>query len=86
MVWATRYFREQLRGRRFILFTDHKPLATCAQAQSKCLTELQRLSLEFDFAIQHIKGINMHAYFLSRLVTFTSYVMHDLQFPNIMRT
>ena len=27
-VWATRYFREQLRGRRFILFTDHTPLAT----------------------------------------------------------
>ena len=66
MVWATRYFREQLRGHRFILFTDHKPLATCAEAQGKSLTELQLLSLEFDFAIQHKKGINMPADFLSR--------------------
>ena len=28
MVWATRYVREQLRGQRLILFTDHKPLQT----------------------------------------------------------
>ena len=66
MVWATRYFREQLRGRRFILFTDHKPLATCAEAQGKSLFELQLFSLEFDFVIQHKKGINMPADFLSR--------------------
>ena len=66
MVWATRYFREQLRGRRFILFTDHKPLATCTEAQGKSLTELQLLSLEFDLVIQHKKGINMPADFLSR--------------------
>ena len=39
IVWATRYFREQLRGHRFILFTDHKPLATCAEAQGKSLTD-----------------------------------------------
>ena len=66
MVWATRCFREQLRGRRFILFTDHKPLATCAEAQGKSLTKLQLLLLEFDFVIQHKKGINMTADFLSR--------------------
>ena len=66
MVWATRYFCEQLRGRRFILFTDHKPLATWAEAQGKSLTELQLLSLEFDFVIQHKKGINIHADFLSQ--------------------
>ena len=66
MVWATRYFCEQLRGRRFILFTDHKPLATCPEAQGKFLTELQLLSLEFDFVIQHKKGSNMPADFLSR--------------------
>ena len=66
MVWATRYFQGHLQGQRFILFTDHKPLQTCADLPaSKTLTELQQLALEFDFIIQHKKGINMPADFLS---------------------
>ena len=67
MVWATRYFQGHLQGQRFILFTDHKPLQTCADLPAnKTLTELQQLALEFDFIIQHKKGINMPADFLSR--------------------
>ena len=54
MVWATHYFQNHLRGQQFILFTDHKPLQTCAHLPaSKTLTELQQLALEFDFIIQH---------------------------------
>ena len=87
MVWATRYFQDQLRGQQFILFTDHKPLATCAEAQGKSLTELQLLSLEFNFVIQHKKGINMPADFLSRsgleleihAINFTPTSMADYQ-------
>ena len=67
MVWATRYFQNHLQGQRFILFTAHKPLQTCADLPAnKTLTELQQLALEFDFVIQHKKGINMPADFLSR--------------------
>ena len=67
MVWATRHFQEHLRGQRFILFTDHKPLQTCSDAPAtKSLTELQQLALEFDFVIQYKKDINMPADFLSR--------------------
>ena len=67
MVWATNYFQIHLRGQQFILFTDHKPLQTCADLPAnKTLTELQQLALDFDFIIQHKKGINMPADFLSR--------------------
>ena len=56
MVWATNYFQNHLRGQQFILFTDHKPLQTCADLPAnKTLTELQQLALEFDFIIQHKK-------------------------------
>ena len=74
MVWATHHFKEHLKGQRFILFTDHKPLQTCADAPStKMLSELQQLALEFAYVIQHKKGINMPAGFLSRLaVEFNS--------------
>ena len=52
MVWATRYFHDQLRGQQFILFTDRKPLQTSADLPaSKPLTELQQLALDFDFII-----------------------------------
>ena len=30
IVWATHHFKEHLRGQKFIFFTDHKPLQTCA--------------------------------------------------------
>ena len=67
MVWATQHFKEHLRGQCFIQFTDHKPLQTCADAPSvKTLSDLQLLALEFDFVIQHKKGINIPADLLSR--------------------
>ena len=67
MVWATRHFQDHLKGQRFILFTDHKPLQTCADAlATKTLTDHQQLALEFDFVIQYKKGINTPADFLSR--------------------
>ena len=78
MVWATRYFQSHLQGQRFILFTDHKPLQTCADLPAnKTLTELQQLALEFDFIIQHKKGINMPADFLSR--SNNTLVVHAIQ-------
>ena len=67
MVWATRHFQDQFGGQNFILFTDHKPMQTCANVPAnKTLTQLQQLALEFNFVIQHKKGINMLADFLSR--------------------
>ena len=66
MVWATHHFKEHLRGHQFILFTDHKPLQTCADLPAnKTLTELQQLALDSYFIIQHKKGFNMPADFLS---------------------
>ena len=65
-VWALKLFKEHLRGRRFILFTDHKPLQKVADAKVKTLNDLQALSLELDFITQHKQGIHVPADFLSR--------------------
>ena len=66
MVWATPHFQDQFGGQNFILFTDHKPMQTCANVPAnKTLMQLQQLALEFNFVIQHKKGINMLADFLS---------------------
>ena len=66
-MWATRHFNDHLQGQQFILFADPKPLQTCADLPANTtLTELQQLALDFDFVIQHKKGINMPADFLSQ--------------------
>ena len=67
-VWAIQLFADHLRGRRFVVFTDHKPLQKVALARSKILNSFQQLALEFDFITQHKKGINMPADYLSRAI------------------
>jgi RNase H-like domain found in reverse transcriptase len=56
-VWGMDFFKEYLKGKRFILYTDH----------SKTLNRLQTALLEHDFVIQYKKGSNMPAEYLSRL-------------------
>jgi hypothetical protein len=64
--WAIKTFADHLRGQRFILFTDHRPLQKVAMAPAKILNGFQMLGLEFDFVTQYKKGINMPADFLSQ--------------------
>jgi hypothetical protein len=66
-VWGMDFVNEYLKGKRFILYTDHKPLEKLGHLHSKMLNRLQTALLEHDFVIQYKKGSNMPADYLSRL-------------------
>jgi hypothetical protein len=61
------FFNEYLKGKRFILYTNHKTLEKLGHLHSKTLNRLQTALLEHDFVIQYKKGSNMPADYLSRL-------------------
>ena len=67
-VWGMEHFSTHLRGRKFTLFTDHRPLEKLGTVHSKTLNRLQQAMTEFDFVIQYKKGEEMPADFLSRNV------------------
>jgi hypothetical protein len=60
-------FNEYLKGKQFILFTDHKPLEKMGHLHTKTMNRLQAALLEHDFVIQYKKGEIMPADYLSRL-------------------
>lgn len=64
--WGMDFYNEYLKGKRFVLFTDHKPLEKLGHLHRKTLNRLQLAMLEYDFVIQYKQGINMPADFLSR--------------------
>ena len=66
-VWGMEVFNEYLRGKQFILFTDHKPLEKLGHLHTKTLNRLQTALHEHDFVVQYKKGTNMPADYLSRL-------------------
>lgn len=67
-VWAMGHFDSYLRGRKFTLFSDHRPLENLATVHKKTLNRLQEAMLEYDFVIKHKSGDEMPADFLSRNV------------------
>ncbi len=66
-VWGMDFFNEYLKGKRFILYTDHKLLEKLGHLHNKMLNRLQTALQEHDFVIQYKKGSNMLADYLSRL-------------------
>jgi hypothetical protein len=56
VVWAIEYYQEHLRGRRFILYTDHKLLESLGTLHTKTLNRLQLAMMDFDFEIRNKKG------------------------------
>jgi hypothetical protein len=63
-------FNEYLRGKQFILFTDHKPLEKLGHLHTKMLNRLQAALLEQDFVVQYKRGTSMPADYLSCLPAF----------------
>jgi hypothetical protein len=61
------HFNEYLKGKKFILYTDHKPLEKLGHLHSKTMNRFQTALLEHDFIIQYKKGSDMLADYLSRL-------------------
>ncbi len=66
-VWGMEILNEYLRGKQFILFTDHKPLEKLGHLHTKTLNGLQTALLEHDFVVQYKKGTTMPADYLSWL-------------------
>jgi hypothetical protein len=65
--WNIEYFSHYLRGKPFILYTDHAPLTKLSTVHSRTLHRLHHLLNEYSFEIRHIEGKkNSVADFLSR--------------------
>jgi hypothetical protein len=71
-------FNEYLKGKKFFLFTDHKPLEKMGHLHTKTMNRLQAALLEHDFVIQHKKGEIMPADYLSRLPSSQSNDISDI--------
>ena len=70
IVWATKYFRPYLYGRRFKIFSDHKPLVWILNVKDRGSRLLRwRIHLaEYDYEITYRRGSqNTNAYALSRI-------------------
>ena len=64
--WAIDHFDVYLRGRRFTLYTDHKPLETMKTIHQKTMNRLMERLNMYDFDLQYKKGTEMPADILSR--------------------
>jgi RNase H-like domain found in reverse transcriptase len=71
-VWGMDHFNEYLKGKKFILYTDHKPLENLGHLHSKTMNRFQTALLEHDFIIQYKKGSDMPANYLSTLSATTN--------------
>ncbi len=69
-VWGMEVFNEYLRGKQFVLFTDHKPQEKLGHLHTKTLNHLQAALLGHDFVVQYKRGTTMPADYLSRLPAF----------------
>lgn len=72
IVWAVKYFRPYLFGKKFKIFTDHKPLIYLFSMTnpSSRLTKFRLLLEEYDFEINYVKGKdNVVADALSRITS-----------------
>ena len=68
-VFGIEHFSSYLKGRRFDLLTDHRPLVEKLNAvHSKTLNRLQQIMMDYDFEIKYLKGEVIPADYLSRNV------------------
>jgi hypothetical protein len=65
-IWGMEHFETYLRGRKFTLYTDHRPLEKLGKVHTKTLNRLQEAMNTFDFEIMYKKGSEMPADYLSR--------------------
>ena len=81
-VWGMEHFSHHLKGQRFLLFTDHKPLEKLGKVHTKTLYRIQEAMMEYDFEIFYKKGDEMPADFLSRNICS---LIPELSLENISR-
>jgi hypothetical protein len=51
VVWAMEYYQENPKGRRFILYADHKPIELLGTYHAKTMNRLQLAMMDFNFEI-----------------------------------
>ena len=73
--WGIDHFSVYLKGRKFTLYTDHKPLEKLSTVHTKTLNRLQQAMNDHDFVICHKPGNEMPADFLSRNVHSISSIL-----------
>jgi hypothetical protein len=79
-IWGMDHFLTYLRGRKFTLITDHRPLEKLGKVHTKTLNQLQEIMNTYDFDIVYKKGSEMPADYLPRnLVAAISWDAADLQ-------
>jgi len=78
--WAIEHFDIYLRGRKFVLYTDHKPLETLNSVHQKTLNRLQEKMSLYDFELRYKKGSEMPADVLSRMPVTN--ICHVQSVPN----
>jgi len=66
--WGIDHFDVYLKGRKFVIYSDHRPLEKLSCVHEKTLNRLTHKMNEYDFIIQYKKGAEMPADFLSRNV------------------
>ena len=64
--WAIDHFDVYLRGRKFVLYTDHKPMVVKKAIHHKTLSRLEEKMGMYDFEVVYKKGTLMPADVLSR--------------------
>jgi hypothetical protein len=77
-VWGMEVFNEYLKGKRLILFTDHKSVEKMGHLHNKTMNRLQAPLLEHDFVIQYKKEAIMPANYLSQLPSCNQNVIADV--------
>ncbi len=79
-IWGVDHFSTYLRGRKFTLVTDHRPLEKLGKVHTKMLNRLQEIMNTYNFDIVYKKGSEMPADYLSRnRVAATSWDTSALQ-------
>jgi hypothetical protein len=79
-IWGMDHFGIYLRGRKFTLIMDHRPLEKLGKVHNKSLNWLQEVIKTFDFDIIYKKGSEMPADYLScNLVNAISWEASQLQ-------
>ena len=68
MIWAMNHFDTYLRGRRFTVWSDHKPLETLGKKHEKTLSRIQEAFMQWGFEIKYKKGSEMPTDYLKRNV------------------
>jgi hypothetical protein len=77
--WGIQHFDVHLKGRKFVVYSDHKPLEKLSLVHTKTLNRLQQIMNEYDFLIQYKNGKEMPADFLSRnVLSAIDIFAHDL--------